>query len=142
MFISGTSDVAAVAGGSVSTVSNAPNSTRKVKIETREPSDSGERHVRVFGGIEVLGSSLLVQLLVGNYVGLISRGRMIAKGWMDMVSADGTTAWVWLDGGRGRRMVHAGDGIGLMVLEETPAVACTHKTIDKSRKRKTTTEGN
>ncbi|GAA3315055.1 MULTISPECIES: hypothetical protein [Arthrobacter] len=142
MFISGTSDVAAVAGGSVSTVSNAPNSTRKVKIETRGPGDSGELHVRVFGGIEVLGSSLLVQLLVGNYVGLISRGHMIAKGWMDMVSADGTTAWVWLDGGRGRRMVHAGDGIGLMVLKEAPAVACARKTTNKNRKRKTTTEGN
>jgi hypothetical protein len=142
MFISGTSDVAAVAGGAVSTVSNAPNSTRKVKIEAREPSDSGGRVVRVFGGIEVLGSSLLVQLLVGNYVGLISRGRMIAKGWMDMVSADGTTAWVWLDSGRGRRMVHAGDGIGLMVLEEAPAVACTHKTTNKNRKCETTTEGN
>ena len=142
MFKSGTSDVAAIAGGSVSTVSSAPNSTRKVKIKTRGPGDLGELHVRVFGGIEVLGSSLLVQLLVGNYVGLISRGRMIAKGWVDMVSADGTTAWVWLDGGRGRRMVHAGDGIGLMVLEEDPAVACTHKTTNKSRKHKTTTEGN
>lgn len=142
MFISGTSDVAAVAGGSVSTVSSAPNSTRKVKIETRGPSDSGELHVRVFGGIEVLGSSLLVQLLVGNYVGLISRGRMIARGWMDMVSADGTTAWVWLDGGGGRRMVHAGDGVGLLVLEEPSAVACARKTTNKNRKRKTTTEGN
>ncbi|WAH97486.1 hypothetical protein [Arthrobacter sp. MMS18-M83] len=133
MMMSGTSDVAAVAGDSVSTVSNARNSTRKVKNETRERGDWGERHVRVFGGIEVLGSSLLVQLLVGNYVGLISRDRTIARGWLDMVSADGTTAWVWLDGGRGRRMVHAGDGIGLMVLEEASDVACTHETTNKNR---------
>ncbi|MEV8148118.1 hypothetical protein AB0O52_08205 [Arthrobacter sp. NPDC080073] len=142
MSISGTSDVAAIAGGAVSTVLNAPNSTRKVKIETREPSGPGEDFVRVFGGIEVLGSSLLVQLLVGNYVGLISRGRMIARGWLDMVSADGTTAWVWLDSGRGRRMVHAGDGISLMVLDEAPATAYANKTTNKNRKCKTTTEGN
>lgn len=142
MFISGRSDVAAVAGGSVSTVSSSPEQHRNVKNETRGPSDSGEPHVRVFGGIEVLGSSLLVQLLVGNYVGLISRGRMIAKGWIDMVSADGTTAWVWLDGGGGRRMVHAGDGVGLTVLEEPTAVGCARKTTNKILKRKTTTEGN
>jgi hypothetical protein len=102
----------------------------------------GEPDVGIFGWIEVLGSSLLVQLLVGSRVGLISRDRMIAKGWMDMVSADGSTVWVWLDGGGGRRMVHAGDGIGLMVLEEAPDVGHTHETTNTNRKSSVTTEGN
>jgi hypothetical protein len=78
----------------------------------------GQDHVPLRGGIEVLSSSLLVQLLVGSYVGLVSQGRVVARGWLDMVTADGSTVWVWLAGGGGRRIVHAGDGIGLLVLEE------------------------
>ncbi|AOT05803.1 hypothetical protein [Arthrobacter sp. U41] len=70
------------------------------------------------GAIEVLGSSLLVQLVVGAYAGLVSRGCLIAKGRVDLAAADGNTAWVWLDGGVGRRIVQAQDGIGLTVLEE------------------------
>jgi hypothetical protein len=72
----------------------------------------------LFGGIEVLGSSLLVQLLVGSYVGLVNRGCVVARGWVDLVAADGKTAWIWLDGGGGRRIVQAQDGIGLTVIEE------------------------
>jgi hypothetical protein len=37
---------------------------------------------------------------------------------VDIVEADGNTAWVWLDGGGGRRIVQARDGIGLTVIEE------------------------
>ena len=70
------------------------------------------------GAIEVLGSSLLIQLLVGSYVGLVSRGCLIASGREALVAADGNTAWVWLDGGGGRRIVQAQDGIGLTVMEE------------------------
>jgi hypothetical protein len=78
----------------------------------------GEDHVPILSGIEVLSSPLLVQLLVGSYVGLVSQGHVIARGWLDMVTADGSTAWVWLIGDGGRRIVHARDGIGLLVLEE------------------------
>jgi hypothetical protein len=72
----------------------------------------------LLGGIEVLSTSLLVQLLVGSYVGLVSQGRVIARGWLDMVTADGSTVWVWLECGGGRRILHGGDGIGILVLEE------------------------
>jgi hypothetical protein len=68
-----------------------------------------EPQVSLVEGIEIVGSPLLVQLLVGSYVGLVSR---------DQVAADGNTAWVWLDGGGGRRIVQAHDGIGLTVMEE------------------------
>jgi hypothetical protein len=77
-----------------------------------------EPQVSLVEGIEIVGSPLLVQLLVGSYVGLVSRGRVIARGWVDMVAADGNTAWVWLDGGGGRRIVQAHDGVGLTVMEE------------------------
>jgi hypothetical protein len=142
MIVFGRSDVGAVTGVPVSNVPNVLHRPRKIKKETRESADAGKPDVGIFNGIEVLGSSLLVQLLVGSYVGLISRGRMTARGWIDMVSADGTTAWVWLDGGRGRLMVHSGDGIGLMVLEESADVAYPHETTNKNRKSKTTAEGN
>lgn len=42
----------------------------------------------------------------------------MARGWVDMVAADGNTAWVWLDGGGGLRIVQARDGIGLTVMDE------------------------
>jgi hypothetical protein len=77
-----------------------------------------EARIPLVGGIEVLGSSLLVQLLVGSYVGLVSRGCVIARGWVDLVAADGNTAWIWLEGGGGRRIVQAQDGIGLTLIEE------------------------
>jgi hypothetical protein len=77
-----------------------------------------EAQIPLVGGIEIVGSSLLVQLLVGSYVVLVSWGRVIARGWVDLVAADGNTAWVWLDGGGGRRIVQAQDGIGLTVVEE------------------------
>ncbi len=77
-----------------------------------------EAQIPLVGGIEVLGSSLLVQLLVGSYVGLVSRGCVIARGWVDLVAADGNTAWIWLEGGGGRRIVQAEDGIGLTLIEE------------------------
>lgn len=77
-----------------------------------------EPQIPLAGGIEIHGSSLLVQLLVGSYVGLVSRGCVIATGWVDLVAADGNTAWVWLDGAGGRRIVQAQDGIGLTLMEE------------------------
>ena len=77
-----------------------------------------EAQIPLVGGIEILGSSLLVQLLVGSHVGLVSRGCVIASGWVDMVAADGNTAWVWLDGGGGRRIVQAQEGIGLTLMKE------------------------
>jgi hypothetical protein len=101
-----------------------------------------EAQVSLVEGIEILGSPLLVQLLVGSYVGLVSGGRVTARGWVDMVAADGNTAWVWLDGGGGRRIVQADDGIGLTVMEEMirgrprPHRGHPHSRIG------TTTEGN
>jgi hypothetical protein len=39
-----------------------------------------EAQIPLVGGIEILGSSLLVQLLVGSYVGLVSRSCVIGRG--------------------------------------------------------------
>jgi hypothetical protein len=88
--------------------------------DARNPADAAQTQAQIplAGRIEVLGSSLLVQLLVGCYVGLVSRNSVIARVWVDLVAADGNTVWVWLDEGGGRRIVQAQDGIGLTVMEE------------------------
>jgi hypothetical protein len=78
--------------------------------------------------IQIHGSSAPLQLLVGSQVGLVSRGCVIAGGWVETVTADGSAVWVWLEGGGGRRMVHAGDGIDLVILEEAHGAAHTQAT--------------
>jgi hypothetical protein len=92
--------------------------------------------------IQILGSSAPLQLLEGSHVGLLSRARVFAWGWLETVTADESTAWIWLEGGGGRRMLHAGDGIDLVILEEAPGA--THTTQAKNTKPKSgvTTEGN
>jgi hypothetical protein len=70
--------------------------------------------------IQIHGSSAPLQLLEGSHVGLVNRGDEFARGWMETVTADGSAVWLWLEGGGGRRMVHAGDGIDLVILEEAP----------------------
>jgi hypothetical protein len=89
-----------------------------------------------------MGTPAPVQLLAGSHVGLLSRARVLARGLLETVTADGSTAWIWLEGGGGRRMIHAGDGIDLLILEEAPDPA--HTTEAKNTKPKTgvTTEGN
>jgi hypothetical protein len=69
-----------------------------------------------------------LQLLEGSHVALVSRGNEFARGWMETVTADGSAVWLWLEGGRGRRMVHAGDGIDLVILEEAHGAAHTQAT--------------
>ncbi|KRE59402.1 hypothetical protein ASG92_22490 [Arthrobacter sp. Soil736] len=92
--------------------------------------------------IQIPGTSGPLQLLEGSHVGLISRDRVIAKGWMETVTADESTAWIWLDAGGGRRMIHAGDGIDLLILEEVPDAAHTTEAKNTKPKRGVTTEGN
>lgn len=87
--------------------------------------ERGESCDLALGRIRVLGSSAPLQLLEGSHVGLLSRARVFARGWLETVTADGSTVWVWLEGGGGRRMIHAGDGVDLLVLEEAPDAART-----------------
>jgi hypothetical protein len=88
---------------------------------TMADKDRGESCDVTPGRIRVLDSSAPMQLLEGSHVGLLSRGRVFARGWLETVTADGSTVWVWLEGGGGRRMIHAGDAIDLLILEEAPS---------------------
>lgn len=105
------------------------NSDKSIGPDGTSTSDvvGNESQASISVEIRVHGSSLLLQLLVGTRVGIISQGREIATGALDMVSADGSTAWIWLDGGGGRRLVHAGDGIGLTALEDTAFFAAANR---------------
>jgi hypothetical protein len=89
------------------------------KAEPRVVPDGArdEPHVPKSGGIQIYGSSDQPLPWVGCHVALVSEGRVMARGRIDMVTTDLSTAWVWLDGGKGRRMIHTGDGLGLMILD-------------------------
>ncbi|MEW1811897.1 hypothetical protein AB0284_14460 [Pseudarthrobacter phenanthrenivorans] len=50
-----------------------------------------------------------VQLRYGSEV--------IATGWIDDITTDATTLWVQLSEGRGRKMIHQGDGIDVWRLD-------------------------
>jgi hypothetical protein len=93
-------------------------------------------------GIQIHGSWAPLQLLEGSHVALVSRGNEFARGWMETVTADGSAVWLWLEGGRGRRMVHAGDGIDLVILEEAPDTAHTQETNRTRTKSSVTSERN
>jgi hypothetical protein len=101
-----------------------------------------EAEVSLVEGIEILGSPLLVQLLVGSYVGLASEGNVIAGGWVDMATADGSAVWVWLEGGGGRRLIHAGDGIDLLILDADPDMAHAHETTNTNFQSSGISKGN
>jgi hypothetical protein len=87
--------------------------TTEVDVREESPGPASQR-------IQIHGSSVPLQFLEGSHVGLVSRGDEFARGWMETVTADGSAVWVWLDGGGGRRMIHASDGIDLVFLEDAP----------------------
>jgi hypothetical protein len=60
-----------------------------------------EPHVPKSGGIQIYGSSEPLPPLMGCHVALVSAGRVMARGRIDMVTTDLSTPWVWLDGGKG-----------------------------------------
>lgn len=112
--------------------------SKNARLDSGEPATSPSAGAptlhSIFGETRISGSSLPVQRLVGNQVGLVIYGREIATGTMDMVTDDGSTVWVWLDGGGGRRMIHAGDGIDLRALETATPVRPA-PSIDESTTR-------
>jgi hypothetical protein len=91
------------------------------RVEPRAVPDGvrGEPHVPESARIQIYGSSEPLLSLVDCPVALVSGGRVMARGRIEMVTTDLSTAWVWIDGGKGRRMIHAGDGLGLMILDAT-----------------------
>jgi hypothetical protein len=55
----------------------------------------------------------------GSRVRLHSCGRPALVGVLDEWMPDGSAFWIWLDAGAGRRFIHEGDGVQ-MVMESLP----------------------
>ncbi|MFE4541033.1 hypothetical protein [Arthrobacter sp. NPDC056727] len=51
----------------------------------------------------------------GSHVDLISHGHHIASGVIDEWMPDGSSFWIWLDNGAGRRLVHETDVVKIVV---------------------------
>jgi hypothetical protein len=100
--------------------------TTEVDVREESPGPASQR-------IQIHGSSAPLQFLEGSHVGLVCRGDEFARGWVETVTADGSAVWVWLEGGGGRRMIHAGDGIELVILEEAPSDAHAQETEPRTK---------
>jgi hypothetical protein len=109
---------------------------------TTQDVSAGEPQGGIPHGIQIHGSSLPPQLLLGSRVGLASEGNVIAGGWVDMATPDGSAVWVWLEGGGGRRLIHAGDGIDLLILDADPDIAHAHETTNTNFQSSGISKGN
>lgn len=52
-----------------------------------------------------------------EFVEIRRQGREPAAGWVDDISPDGTVIWINLASGRGRIMIHVGDGFDIWRVE-------------------------
>jgi hypothetical protein len=51
----------------------------------------------------------------GSRVRLMSDGREVGSGVLDVCMPDGSACWIWLDDGAGRRLVHERDAVQIVV---------------------------
>jgi hypothetical protein len=56
----------------------------------------------------------------GSRVRLLSDGRHIGSGVIDVCMSDGSACWIWLDNGAGRRLVHESDAVQIAVSPPVP----------------------
>jgi hypothetical protein len=54
------------------------------------------------------------QLRQGDRVRVLFRPGLEASGVVDAMTVDHTAVWVYLDGGRGRTLLHCGDGVEIL----------------------------
>lgn len=59
------------------------------------------------------------QLRQGDRVRVLLSPGFEAGGVVDTITADHTAVWVHLDGGRGRTLLHCGDGVDIVPCGET-----------------------
>jgi hypothetical protein len=59
------------------------------------------------------------QLRQGDRVRVLLSPGFEASGVVDTITADHTAVWVHLDGGRGRILLHCGDGVDILPCGET-----------------------
>lgn len=53
----------------------------------------------------------------GDRVEVVRPGLPVESGVVDQVMSDGSVVWLWMDDGRGRTMLLAGDGLCLRRME-------------------------
>jgi hypothetical protein len=56
-------------------------------------------------------------LVGGDRVDVVRAGLPVESGVVDQVMSDGSVVWLWMDDGRGRTMLLAGDGLCLRRTE-------------------------
>ena len=59
------------------------------------------------------------QLRQGDRVRVLFAPGLEAGGVVDTITPDHTAVWVHLDGGRGRTLLHCGDGVDIVACGET-----------------------
>jgi hypothetical protein len=56
----------------------------------------------------------------GSHVRLLSDGRPMGSGVIDVCMPDGSACWIWLDDGAGRRLVHESDAVQIVISPPVP----------------------
>jgi hypothetical protein len=56
----------------------------------------------------------------GSHVELISHGHHIGSGVIDEWMPDGSSFWIWLDNGAGRRLIHESDVVNIVASAPIP----------------------
>ena len=56
----------------------------------------------------------------GSHVRLLSDGRHMGSGVIDVCMPDGSACWIWLDDGAGRRLVHESDPVQIVISPPVP----------------------
>ncbi|WP_307432041.1 hypothetical protein [Pseudarthrobacter defluvii] len=69
------------------------------------------------------------QLRQGDHVRVLFAPGFEASGVVDAITPDHAAVWVHLDGGRGRTLLHCGDGVDIVACGET---ACADETAGLS----------
>lgn len=77
------------------------------------PSPAPRKSAKTSPEESVTGPEGFLCLLPGTRVDIMDDGIMTGSGVVDMSAPDGSSIWLWMDCGAGRRLIHCFDGLEL-----------------------------